>query len=100
MLPIRIAASPSISSAPGGDLSNVGVSDNLRGILQQNRVDGIWDFRLMQGTSSAAAHVAGAVALLRARLCLRPRGRKSKPRCKIPPRTWVSLGSMIPTAMA
>ncbi|MCO6452952.1 MAG: S8 family serine peptidase [Caldilineales bacterium] len=52
-------------SAPGGFLGNVSVSPYLRGILQQNVVNGVWDYRRIQGTSAATAHVAGAAALLR-----------------------------------
>jgi hypothetical protein len=53
--------------APGGDLSKDDDGDGVPdGILQESLVDGNWGFYAVEGTSSAAAHVSAAAALLHA----------------------------------
>ncbi|NOX60884.1 MAG: S8 family serine peptidase [Chloroflexi bacterium] len=55
-------------SAPGGYLdADDDAAPYLHGILQQTVVNGQWGYELREGTSMAAAHVAAAAALLRAR---------------------------------
>lgn len=51
--------------APGGDTSRNDNGDSYAdGILQETKIDGVWDYFFFQGTSMASPHVAATVALL------------------------------------